>query len=161
VNDQQEIAVVRWSSQRGLAELLTAYHLQTEAEKGQAVSNASELPDRYRQEIVDPTVTFSKDDVLLATKGDRAAGCLVLTVLDGGRSEIKRLWTDPMFRGQGVASLLMDAAIELSSEKGLDTIQLSVWKWRSGAISLYEKLGFIVTESWDEREELVCMQLGT
>jgi putative acetyltransferase len=33
-----------------------------------------------------------------------------------------------------------------------------VWKWRSGAIALYERFGFTVTESWDEREQWVCME---
>jgi putative acetyltransferase len=37
-------------------------------------------------------------------------------------------------------------------------VRLSVWKWRAGAIALYERLGFTVTESWDERDQLVCME---
>jgi ribosomal protein S18 acetylase RimI-like enzyme len=35
---------------------------------------------------------------------------------------------------------------------------LSVWSWRVGAIGLYEKLGFAVVDSWDERADLVCME---
>ncbi|MEV1198868.1 hypothetical protein [Microbispora rosea] len=29
---------------------------------------------------------------------------------------------------------------------------------RTTAIALYERLGFIVTESWDSRDDLVCME---
>jgi putative acetyltransferase len=33
-----------------------------------------------------------------------------------------------------------------------------VWQWRIGALALYERLGFTITESWDERDQLVCLQ---
>jgi putative acetyltransferase len=35
---------------------------------------------------------------------------------------------------------------------------LSVWKWREDAIALYERLGFTVRESWDERDQLLCLE---
>jgi hypothetical protein len=41
---------------------------------------------------------------------------------------------------------------------GVSTVTLSVWRWRTGAAGLYEKLGFAVVESWDERDDLVCME---
>ncbi len=58
MTDHREVVVVRWRGQTasvedGLAALLTAYHLRTEAEKGEAVAEASDLPDRYRAEITD------------------------------------------------------------------------------------------------------------
>jgi len=36
-------------------------------------------------------------------------------------------------------------------------VRLSVWEWRAGAVALYERFGFVVTDSWDERDRLVCM----
>ncbi|HST83855.1 MAG TPA: GNAT family N-acetyltransferase [Kineosporiaceae bacterium] len=156
--DQQEVAVVRWSGQHGLTELLTAYHLQTEAEKGRIANDVEDLPDRYREEVLDPQTAFLGDVVLLAQSGDSSVGCLVLADLSGGRSEIKRLWTDPSCRGQGIASKMVNSAVEACAEAGASTVRLSVWEWRQGAISLYQRLGFAITESWDEREQLVCMQ---
>lgn len=94
----------------------------------------------------------------MALSGDTAVGCLVVTAPVGGRSEIKRLWTDPVFRGRGIASDLLGAALAHAGESGASTVRLSVWKWRSGAIALYERFGFTVTGSWDEREQLVCME---
>jgi putative acetyltransferase len=142
----------------GLAGLLAAYHLRTEAEKGEAVAGVDGLPDRYRMEIVDPHTAFADDVVLVALSGDTAVGCLVVTAPVGGRSEIKRLWTDPAFRNRGIASSLIGAALAHSAEAGVSTVRLSVWKWRTGAIALYERLGFAVTDSWDERDQLVCME---
>jgi len=73
-------------------------------------------------------------------------------------SEIKRLWTNPDFRGRGIATSLLDAALAHAAKNGVDTVRLSVWRWRTGAIALYERLGFSVTESWDTRDDLVCME---
>ncbi|WP_121841705.1 N-acetyltransferase [Streptomyces sp. S5] len=163
MTDHREVVVVRWRGQTasvedGLAALLTAYHLRTEAEKGEAVAEASDLPDRYRAEITDPWTAFADDAVLVAFQGDTAVGCLVVTSPSEGRSEIKRLWTDPGFRGRGVASALLGAAFAHAAENGAETVRLSVWEWRSDAVALYERLGFTVTESWEERKQLVSMQ---
>ncbi len=158
-----EVAVVRWSgdalSQMGaLAGLLASYHLRTQEEKSEGVADVNGLPDRYRAEIRDPRSAFADDAVLLALSGDTAVGCLVVTAPAGGRSEIKRLWTDAEFRGRGIASHLIAAALARAAESGADTVRLSVWAWRTTAIALYERLGFTVTESWDERDQLVCME---
>ncbi|MER7485163.1 GNAT family N-acetyltransferase [Streptomyces sp. NPDC126497] len=163
MTDHHEVAIVRWPGQPppiedGLAALLAAYHFQTEAEKGESVADVQGLPDRYREEITDPRTAFADDVVLVALLGDAVVGCLVVTSPHDGQSEIKRLWTTPKSRGRGVASALLGAALIHAAEGGVHTVRLSVWQWRTGAIALYERLGFAVTRSWDEREQLVCMQ---
>ncbi|MBC9717529.1 GNAT family N-acetyltransferase [Streptomyces sp. TRM66268-LWL] len=163
MTDHPEVAIVRWPGataqlEGGLAALLAAYHLRTEAEKGEPVGSVDELPDRYRAEITDTRTAFTGEVVLVALVGDEAVGCVVVTSPVHGASEIKRLWTDPAFRGRGIASALIGAALADAAENGVDAVRLSVWKWRTGAISLYERLGFAVTDSWDERDRLVCMQ---
>ncbi|MFE9421567.1 GNAT family N-acetyltransferase [Kitasatospora sp. NPDC006697] len=163
MTDQGEVVIARWQGRspsvpHGLAELLAAYHLQTQAEKGEAVADADRLPDRYRAEVLDPRAAFADDVLLVALSGDTAVGCLAVTAPVGGRCEVKRLWTAPAFRGQGIASGLVSAALAHAADGGADTVRLSVWQWRAGAIALYERLGFTVTESWDERDQLVCME---
>jgi putative acetyltransferase len=162
MTDQREAVIVRWPGQDPsadrLAELLAAYHLQTEAEKGEPVVDVDGLPDRYRTEISDPRTAFADDVVLLALSGDTAVGCVVVTAPDGGRSAVKRLWTDPAFRSRGIASGLVGAALAHAAQSGVSTVRLSVWKWRAGAIALYERLGFTVVPSWEERDQLVCME---
>ncbi|MFF2732176.1 GNAT family N-acetyltransferase [Streptomyces sp. NPDC058008] len=162
MTDRHEVTVSRRgrtpAQDDGLSGLLAAYHLRTEAEKGEAVDDVDGLPDRYRAEISDPGTAFADDVVLVSLIGEVPVGCLVLTAATDGRSEIKRLWTDPGFRGRGVASALMGAALAHASEAGVSGVRLSVWKWRTEAIALYERLGFTATASWDERRELVCMR---
>ncbi|MFI7286835.1 GNAT family N-acetyltransferase [Streptomyces anulatus] len=164
MTDHGEVSIVRWPDRTppidaGVAALLAAYHLRTEAEKGASVADVNGLPDRYRAEITDPRTAFAGDVVLVALLGDAAVGCLVVTSpAADGQSEIKRLWTDPEFRGRGIASALLDSALAHAAENGVAAGRLSVWEWRTGAIALYERLGFTVTRSWDERDQLVCMR---
>jgi putative acetyltransferase len=162
MNTQDAVVVVRrpgrdLSARDGLSELLAAYHLRTQAEKGEAAGGVDELPDRYRAELVRPEAVFADDAVLLAFIGATAVGCLVVTAPVDGHCEIKRLWTDPAFRGRGVASDLVGAALTYAADLGVGLVRLSVWEWRTGAIALYERLGFTITESWDDRDRLVCM----
>ncbi|SEG89628.1 putative acetyltransferase [Actinacidiphila yanglinensis] len=163
MSDRGEIVVSRWpdgspSAEGGPAALLAAYHLRTEAEKGTPVADVEGLPDRYRAEVSDPRAAFAGDVVLVALSGDAAVGCLVVSARAGGQAEIKRLWTDPAFRGRGVASRLLEGALAHAAESGARVVRLSVWNWRTGAIALYERLGFAVTASWEERDQLVCME---
>jgi len=163
MTDRPEVSVVRrpgrtCSADDGLAALLAAYHLRTEAEKGAAVADVDALPERYRREIADPQTVFAADVVLMALAGAAAVGCLVVTAPVDGRSEIKRLWTDPAARGRGVASGLLRAALAHAAENGVGVLRLSVWDWRTGAVALYRRFGFAVTGSWDERDRLVCME---
>ncbi|MGW2095490.1 GNAT family N-acetyltransferase [Promicromonospora sukumoe] len=146
------------SPDAGLVALLTAYHLRTEEEKGVPVTDPAALPARYRAEIEDPRAAFADDVVLVARHGDAAVGCLVLTAPADGRTELKRLWTVPELRGRGVASQLVGAALDHAADAGARTVALSVWEWRTGALALYERLGFAVVDTWDERDGLVCME---
>ncbi|MFF7364163.1 GNAT family N-acetyltransferase [Streptomyces sp. NPDC008125] len=147
------------SPAHGLTDLLTAYHLRTEEEKGLGVTRPEDLPERYLSEIRSPATAFAGDLVLLSLAGDTAVGCAILTAPDGdGRSEIKRLWVGPAFRGGGVASGLLREALAAAGRNGARTVRLSVWNWRAGAIALYVRLGFTAVESWEDRRELVCME---
>jgi putative acetyltransferase len=141
-----------------LAELIAAYHLQTEAEKGVPVAKVAELPERYRREVEDPKSAFRGQSVFVARIRSATAGCLVVTPPLGGCCEIKRLWTDPAFRGQGVASRLIEVALSLAVEVGVATVRLTVWQWRAAAIAVYERFGFVRSAPWEDRQGLVCMQ---
>jgi ribosomal protein S18 acetylase RimI-like enzyme len=80
------------------------------------------LPERYRAEVLDPRAVFVDDVVLVALRGDTPVGCLVVTGPVDGRVEIKRLWTDPAFRGQGIASGLIEGALAHVVDSGMELV---------------------------------------
>jgi ribosomal protein S18 acetylase RimI-like enzyme len=160
------IVVERWADapthrRERFAELLEEYHRRTEREKllgreprPEDPAPTTTLPDHYRAEITDPGTTFASDEVLLAAEDDRVLGCVVLT--DGPSPELKRLWVDPHARRRGVAATLLEAAATISRQRGDDAVRLSVWHWRSAAIALYRRSGFVAVASWDGRPGLDC-----
>ncbi|MEU7121032.1 GNAT family N-acetyltransferase [Streptomyces zaomyceticus] len=144
-----------------LPDLLGAYHLVNQAEKGNAVTAVAELPAVYRGEAEDPAAVFTADTVLLATPaGDELpAGCVVLKAPRGGRApEIKRLWVAPEARRRGIAKALMAEALRRAAASGAAAVRLTVWNWREEPLALYRSLGFETVASWDERPDLLCLE---
>ncbi len=83
--------------------------------------------------------------LLLATVDGVAAGCVALrrlTQVDGG-CEMKRLWTEPKFRGMGIGRKLVEEAVRWARTEGmtamyLDTISVAMPE----AVRLYAAIGF-------------------
>jgi ribosomal protein S18 acetylase RimI-like enzyme len=168
-----------------VSRLLTAYLWQTEQEKleqekaeqekledaGPATPSPrptpdhSALPARYRAEIADPRAAFRAGDVFLARRGQSPAGAteavgLVVAMPVGPTVvEIKRLWVEPTARRSGLGSALIRAAVRRAAENNCETVRLTVWQWRDGALASYRKRGFVISaEPWDARPGLVCLE---
>ena len=167
----ESLVVVRRADVTGadsaiVSRLVRAYLVQTEAEKAVNLSDyeggcgdgdgavRTELPTRYRAEVEDPERAYAGATVVLAELNGSPVG--VMIVQHGAdANEIKRVWVDPNARGRHVGSALLDAALRESDRP----VRLTVWEWRDSAIQLYRTRGFAIVPSWDERPELVCMEL--
>ncbi len=57
-------------------------------------------------------------------------------------ADLEDLVVAPAFRGQGIASALLQAAKERAKALDAQYIRLRVWHFNPGAISLYRSLGF-------------------
>ncbi|TFH03684.1 MAG: GNAT family N-acetyltransferase, partial [Spirochaetales bacterium] len=60
-------------------------------------------------------------EILLASCGDRVAGCVALKSLDHIRPracEMKRLWVRPEFQRMGIGELLVAAIVDAATETG-------------------------------------------
>ncbi|MFF9065877.1 GNAT family N-acetyltransferase [Streptomyces sp. NPDC014891] len=154
-------SIVENRSHPRLPDLLGAYHLANQAEKGTPVAAVAGLPDVYRGEVDDPAAAFTADTVLLATPPghDLPAACVVLKAAHGDRApEIKRLWVAPEARRQGLARALMSEALRRAAASGAPAVRLTVWNWREEPLALYRSLGFETVASWDERPDLLCLE---
>ena len=82
------------------------------------------------------------DGSLVAVDGDEIVGSLFIDTSGHGYGEIgmtvARDW-----RGRGVGSALMAAAIEWARERDLHKLSLSVFAHNDAAIALYRKFGFV------------------
>jgi ribosomal protein S18 acetylase RimI-like enzyme len=86
--------------------------------------------------------SWTMDGTFVAVAGSEILGSLHVERSSHGYGElgmaILREW-----RGRGVGSALMEAAIEWSCECGLHKLSLSVWPHNAAAIALYRKYGFV------------------
>jgi ribosomal protein S18 acetylase RimI-like enzyme len=98
-----------------------------------------ELPQLERM-IADPATTL-----FLAHDGEMLVGMLTLAIFlvpTGVRAWIEDVVVDAAARGAGVASALVEAALDLATARGARTVDLTSRPTREAANRLYLRLGF-------------------
>lgn len=100
--------------------------------------------------------------LLLAWRGDQAAGCVALRPLADGFCEMKRLYVRPAWRHKGVGRVLAAAIISAAAELGYQAMRLDTLASMKAAISLYRSLGFQPIPSYyaNPSEQAVFMELA-
>lgn len=58
-------------------------------------------------------------------------GCLVVNSPADGRSETDPLWTDPAFRSDSIAYVLLRTTLEHAAESHAGIVRLTAWKRRT------------------------------
>ncbi len=116
---------------------------------------ADSLPGNYAE---------PKGCLLLAEHKDQSAGCIALTRLSDGISELRRLYVRPDFRRMGIGRSLVKAVIAKGRQAGYHRIRLGTNILLSEARCLYNSCGFEVIGHYEElpediKEIIVSMEL--
>jgi ribosomal protein S18 acetylase RimI-like enzyme len=94
---------------------------------------------------------LDRQGVFLAMRAGQPLGYLESSdeLVDDGYGSISRLGVVKAARGQGIGELLLRHGIAHAASKGYSRVELSVDAGNeSGALRLYEKVGFEVAMSW-------------
>jgi L-amino acid N-acyltransferase YncA len=118
---------------RAMAELFAAV-----AEEGDGIATEPPVDIEERAALFAGTVAGS----LVAVADGRVVGMLHVEVSPHGFGELGML-VDRGWRGRGVGSALVQAAIGWARGKGLHKLCLEVFGRNSAAIGLYRKAGFV------------------
>ena len=86
---------------------------------------------------------------LVETDG-QIAGTISLRKIRRKCGEIKRMYVRPQFRGNKIATLMIDEVIKVSKNNGYSDLYLDTAQFMSSAVSLYKKFGFQETEPYPE-----------
>ena len=123
----------------GITEIITSSHL---------LDGTMRVPFQPTDALIDRVAQRADQRVLVAVAGDLVVGFLLLKSWpDAPRhshvAEIDLVATRDDWQGRGVARALLTAAIDLAEQwMGVRRLQLIVFTTNSGAIGLYERLGF-------------------
>jgi RimJ/RimL family protein N-acetyltransferase len=93
--------------------------------------------ERFRGQLADP-----RSASFLAVAGDQLVGNLGIHLLDHGVAELGML-VALGWRGRGVGSALLGAAIEWARQMGAHKVALQCWPHNVAALGLYERFGFV------------------
>lgn len=99
--------------------------------------------------------------VVVAYHDGQAVGCGAIKPFSDEAMEVKRMFTLPEFRGQGVASLVMAELEQWSRELSFQKTVLETGKKQPEAIALYTKLGYERIPNYGQYvgvENSVCME---
>jgi GNAT superfamily N-acetyltransferase len=93
--------------------------------------------------------------VWLAGAGDGVIGCVALRRLEGVESagEIKRMYLQPAYRGQGISDLLLGALEEHARNFGYKWLYLDTAADMKRAARFYERKGFLRCERYNENPQ--------
>jgi len=81
--------------------------------------------------------------LLIARTNGEIAGCVGLRPLEDNICEMKRLWVEPGFEGQGIGRRLAEAIVDAGRDLGYKAMRLDTVPGRLKAAGhLYETLGF-------------------
>lgn len=100
----------------------------------------------FERELKDPFVKYGAPygSLWLAFSGNVAIGCIALQRIDEETCEMKRLYVQPAFRGQGIASMLVNKLLEDAIKLGYRVMVLDTLNRLQPAIQLYLKAGFTI-----------------
>ena len=116
-----------------------------------------------RSGFIPYNLSESVSDVLIAYSDGKAAGCAGLKKYSDNDVEIKRVWVDPAYRGNHIATEIMNRIEEKARKMNYKRAILQTRPIMTDAVALYERRGYKTIDNYppyDELEGAVCMALS-
>lgn len=99
-------------------------------------------------------------NAIIAYENETAVGIGAYKEYDSETVEMKRMYTLPEFRGKGIASKILSELELWAKEEKYKIAVLETGFLQTDAISLYQKLGYVITENYGQYigvENSICM----
>lgn len=80
--------------------------------------------------------------IILCKENDQFIACVAVRRIDDTTAELKRMYVQPAYQGKGIASRLLENALQLAKDLGYSSVRLDTLDNMTPAIQLYKKYGF-------------------
>lgn len=103
----------------------------------------------------------SINHVVVAYAGDQAVACGAIKGFEPAAIEVKRMYTLPEYRGQGIAARLLSELEKWATELSCNRCVLETGKKQPEAIRLYEKSGYSLIANYGQyagKDNSVCFE---
>ena len=100
-------------------------------------------------------------NAIIAYENETAVGIGAYKEYDSQTVEMKRMYTLPEYRGKGIASKILTELELWAKEENYKIAILETGFLQTDAISLYKKLGYVITENYGQYigvENSICMK---
>ena len=119
----------------------------------------------YDDEKENPSLKYALPDgrLYLDISDDGIArGCIALRKLSDGKGEVKRLYVRPEYRGNGIATALVERIIEDARNIGYKELYLDTLPELESAVRLYKSFGFEETGQYNDSpvDKTIFMKLS-
>lgn len=117
--------------------LISMYRAFDSADRAQGIPPAD--PERIRDWLV-PLLDAGVD--VIAQHDDQIIGHATLVPDETGDEHELAIFVLSAYRGAGIGTTLLRYALGAGQQAGVERVWLSVERWNSAAIAIYEKVGF-------------------
>lgn len=107
--------------------------------------------DSLREHVGDVLLHIGRDAVFVARRGNRIIGTVRISTEPDGLAYLSRFAVLPGSQSLGIGSRLFTAAEAFMAEAGIRTVRLHTALTNRNLVRFYEKKGFRLTESSDDR----------
>ena len=107
-----------------------------------------------RKQFIPYNLSSAVENVLLVYRDDRAVACAGLKRYSDTDAEIKRVWVEPAYRGQHIASMMMARVEEKARTKGYKRTILQTREIMKDAVGLYTGLGYHLISNYPPYDKL-------
>jgi putative acetyltransferase len=117
---------------------------------------------KFEVELANPLSKYTpaRGIVLLGSWGNEICACGALQDLGDNICELKRIYVKPEFRRKGIARTISEYLLNRAKIIGYERAKLDTLRRLTGAVPLYQSLGFAETEpyKYNPEEDIVYME---
>jgi diamine N-acetyltransferase len=147
INEILHISIATIQDVEALCQIGAKTFVETYGEQNTPENLQNYLEEKFNKKQISDEIQTDETVFLLVELNSETIGYAKMRVNlaenpDPKSLEIERIYIEKAFHGQKMGAILMQKCIDVSREKGYQSLWLGVWEYNPKAINFYKKWGF-------------------